>query len=159
MFFSCATNIEIKSSRIRNLRHGWHVTSFCCPFANREWSRFSAQVMQRFWAPGSHRGSRRGSRHAAQRSSQQTRRAAGCSKDPGNRFPRLLGVFTWPRSAQQGDLWSWYNQCLILILFISYLDHLSALHFLAHSIVWILRHLSNALPFLISCNGSSLPIR
>ena len=36
------------------------------------------------------------------------------------------------------------TKSMIVILLISYLDHLSALHFPTHSLVWILKHLLNA---------------
>lgn len=38
--------------------------------------------------------------------------------------------------------------CMLVILLISYLYHLSALHFLTHFLVWILRHLANATSLL-----------
>lgn len=42
------------------------------------------------------------------------------------------------------DITKW----MVVILLISYLYHLPALHFLTHFLVWILRHLSNATSLL-----------
>lgn len=60
------------------------------------------------------------------------------------------GIFTQPLLNSLGRVTSGpdITKCMIVILLISYLYHLPALHFLTHFLVWILRPLSNATSLL-----------
>lgn len=57
-------------------------------------------------------------------------------RNPKNRFCQLLGIFPQPLRSLPGQK----SQCVILVL----LMHLFTFDFLALSLVWILKHLSNS---------------
>lgn len=150
LVFSCATNIEAKLRSIINLRCGLHVTGFCYSFRTKGMERGFSSSSGMILSP-------------VLRERKQKRREItqpqGVVNGPGeltekwqrsqNCFCLSLGVFTQlPAQLTRVTSASGITKGMIVILLLSYVSHPSALHFLTHSLVWILKHLFNVTSLL-----------